>query len=144
MVPCSVNGIEKLLNLSSANSYLFPRCIRTHFGKALQDASRLFDWPPGLVFSPQCLRHTGHTARLQYASDAVGAALSRTSESTLKHYVTGPTAAMETKAVLFEMMQFQNLVPVVLLIGAPHGSKTYERCSSCYSRLQPAKNGYLK
>jgi len=42
----------------SHNEFLFPRCIAHHLDLALRWAEYLYEWPPGLVFSPHCLRHT--------------------------------------------------------------------------------------
>lgn len=42
----------------SHNEFLFPRCIAHHLDLALRWAEYLYEWTPGLVFSPHCIRHS--------------------------------------------------------------------------------------
>jgi len=71
-VPMSEKGRAAFLAAKriGRNEYLFPKCIAAHLDRSLRFAEELFDWPRGLVFSANCLRHTCMTTKIRKIENA--------------------------------------------------------------------------
>jgi len=62
--------IFKAALAKSPNHYLFPKCVAMHLDASLRFAEELFDWPRGLVFSTNCLRHSCMTKKIRRVEQA--------------------------------------------------------------------------
>jgi len=62
--------IFKAALAKSSDQYLFPKCVAIHLDASLRFAEELFDWPRGLVFSANCLRHSCMTKKIRKVEQA--------------------------------------------------------------------------
>ena len=81
LTPRIVELFQHAAAVRGAGEYVFPRCITEHLDVALRLAEELYEWPPGLVWSPHCLKHSAVQNAAGKVQDAVLEFVTQTSAS---------------------------------------------------------------